>query len=189
MVAAILAVGAVGSTATVIRIPFVGQLSNWDDFLWNTTDVAIWSTVEPGIGITCCCIATLRPLLKLLLHKAGLRSSSQGQRVNSPSFSDHKPPRMTSNRISDATELEDFAPHSNTTTVTTITGNARRGPINDTWRIRRDDQGRNAINKSVMVATLEEAEKGDDKLLPTPPNYLGDILSDWDIEPAKRYNG
>jgi len=40
-----------------------------------------------------------------------------------------------------------------------------------------------------MVATLEEAEKGDDKPLPTPPNHLGDNLSDWDIEPGRRYNG
>ena len=34
------------------------------DFLYSTMDVAIWSTVEPGIGITASAAATLRPLFR-----------------------------------------------------------------------------------------------------------------------------
>lgn len=39
-------------------------MSNLADFLWATTDVAIWSTVEGGIGITASAAATLRPLFR-----------------------------------------------------------------------------------------------------------------------------
>jgi len=73
--------------------------------------------------------------------------------------------------------------------VTTITGNARRGQVSETWQIRKDDQGRNAINKSVMVATVEEAEEGYDRRKPSPPDYLGEIGSDWEIEPTRKHNG
>lgn len=34
-------------------------------------DVSIWSTVEPGIGITAASIATLRPLLQTILWRLG----------------------------------------------------------------------------------------------------------------------
>ena len=42
--------------------------------------MAIWSTVEPGVGITAGCAVTLRPLLRLCLQKLGIRSTE---------FSDH----------------------------------------------------------------------------------------------------
>jgi hypothetical protein len=39
-----------------------------------TIDVSIWSTVEPGIGITAASIATLRPVLETLLWRLGFAS-------------------------------------------------------------------------------------------------------------------
>lgn len=82
-VALILALGAVGSTATIIRIPFIKQLTQ-GDFLYSTTDVAIWSTVEPGIGITAAAMATLRPLFRTFLSRSKLFGSS-----TNPSGSHH----------------------------------------------------------------------------------------------------
>lgn len=35
-------------------------------------EVSIWSTVEPGIGITAGCIATLRPLFQTVMWRLGL---------------------------------------------------------------------------------------------------------------------
>jgi hypothetical protein len=83
-----------GSTATIIRSTVLVSLSlimlgsardvqltmvllkeglrNGDDFLWATADCAIWSTVEPGIGIAAASIATLRPLVQLVRWKVGL---------------------------------------------------------------------------------------------------------------------
>ncbi|KAL3427053.1 hypothetical protein PVAG01_00562 [Phlyctema vagabunda] len=75
-VALILALGAVGSTATIVRIPYINQLTETSDFLFSTTDVAIWSTVEPGIGITAAAMATLRPLFQSFLARSKLLGSS-----------------------------------------------------------------------------------------------------------------
>ncbi|TDZ49809.1 hypothetical protein CTRI78_v007810 [Colletotrichum trifolii] len=71
---AILSFAAIGSAATIVRSIFIPTLLNGDDFLWATTDVALWSTVEPGIGITAASIATLRPLWQLIWYRAGFDS-------------------------------------------------------------------------------------------------------------------
>ncbi|TVY29039.1 hypothetical protein LHYA1_G002267 [Lachnellula hyalina] len=76
-VALILALGAIGSTATIVRIPYISQLTQ-DDFLYSTTDLSIWSTVEPGIGITASAMATLRPLFQSFLARSRLFGGSTG---------------------------------------------------------------------------------------------------------------
>jgi hypothetical protein len=72
LVAGILAFGAIGSTGTVVRMFYVHTLMDGPDFLYATTDVAIWSTVEPGIGIVAASIACLRPLFRVWLWRLGL---------------------------------------------------------------------------------------------------------------------
>lgn len=71
----ILSLGAIASTATIIRIPYVHTMGDVDDFLYATTDVAIWSCVETGIGIATACLATLRPLLRSFLERTGIGSA------------------------------------------------------------------------------------------------------------------
>jgi hypothetical protein len=71
-----------GSTATIVRIPYIKQLAQ-NDFLYSTTDVAIWSTVEPGIGITAAAMATLRPLFRNFLSRSKLFGSSSRSRGGS----------------------------------------------------------------------------------------------------------
>jgi hypothetical protein len=60
------------STATIIRIPYVKDLANQADFLYATTDVALWSTAETGIGITASACATLRPLFRNFFSRSHL---------------------------------------------------------------------------------------------------------------------
>ncbi|KAL2210664.1 hypothetical protein CC79DRAFT_1366047 [Sarocladium strictum] len=62
----ILAAGVIASSATIVRFPYLNTLTDIDDFLYSTSDVAIWSTVETGIGITAAAVATLRPLLRAI---------------------------------------------------------------------------------------------------------------------------
>ncbi|RAO67599.1 uncharacterized protein BHQ10_003611 [Talaromyces amestolkiae] len=50
-VSCILGFAAIGGTVTVVRIPDVATLVDDTDFLWQTTDFAILSTVEVGVGI------------------------------------------------------------------------------------------------------------------------------------------
>lgn len=75
LVAGILAFAAIGSTATVVRMFYIHTLMNGPDFLYATTDVAVWSTVEPGIGIAASSIATLRPLVRHCLWRMGFASA------------------------------------------------------------------------------------------------------------------
>lgn len=63
------------STATIVRFPYLYSLTDVNDFLYSTSDVAIWSTVETGLGITAAAVATLRPLLKTFF---GGGSSARG---------------------------------------------------------------------------------------------------------------
>ncbi|PSR78746.1 hypothetical protein BD289DRAFT_115631 [Coniella lustricola] len=61
-VCCVLALGSLASLATLVRIPYAKQLLSNPDYLYNFTDLAIWSIVECGIAITASSLATLRPL-------------------------------------------------------------------------------------------------------------------------------
>jgi hypothetical protein len=56
----------------VSRAEAIAPTTQIDTFLDATTNFAIWSTVEPGIGIIATSIATLRPVLQFVLGKLGL---------------------------------------------------------------------------------------------------------------------
>ncbi|KAJ4324297.1 hypothetical protein N0V94_001355 [Neodidymelliopsis sp. IMI 364377] len=90
LVAGILAFAAIGSTATIVRMFYIHTLTNGPDFLYATTDVAIWSTVEPGIGITASSIATMRPLVRHCLWRLGVASAPRNTHTYYPSNSEQK---------------------------------------------------------------------------------------------------
>jgi hypothetical protein len=90
LVAGILAFAAIGSTATIVRMFYIHTLMNGPDFLYATTDVAIWSTVEPGIGITASSVATLRPLVRHCLWRIGFASAPEHSHTYYPSTSEQK---------------------------------------------------------------------------------------------------
>lgn len=79
LVAGILAFAAIGSTGTIVRMFYIHTLKDGPDFLYATTNVAIWSTVEPGIGITAGSIACLRPLFRVWLWRLGLADAPRGR--------------------------------------------------------------------------------------------------------------
>lgn len=99
------------SSATIIRFPYLHSLTDINDFLYSTSDVAIWSTVETGIGITASAFATLRPLLRTFF---GSGSSAPGHGTSARQWqktgSDHPNNgyiRSTSNRGEEAFDLHD----------------------------------------------------------------------------------
>lgn len=61
------------SAAVAIRIPHMKQIAS-EDFLYDTSYIAVWSTVEQCLAITAGCLATLQPLAKILGHKLGIAS-------------------------------------------------------------------------------------------------------------------
>ena len=75
------------STATIVRIPYLVSLSNKADFLYATTNVAIWSACETGLAITAASAATLRPLFqKFLSRKRMFGNSVAGRQAHSISL-------------------------------------------------------------------------------------------------------
>lgn len=62
----------------MIRVPYIKVLALTDDFLFATTDVAIWSTVEPGLGIVAAGAVTLRPLFRTF-YEFSTRNKSSAQ--------------------------------------------------------------------------------------------------------------
>lgn len=79
----VLSLGSLASVATIARIPYAQQLLSNPDYLYNFSDLAIWSIVECGIAITASSLATLRPLfvkMKLLAtnHFTSRFTSSNG---------------------------------------------------------------------------------------------------------------
>ncbi|KAH8598147.1 hypothetical protein B0O99DRAFT_592039 [Bisporella sp. PMI_857] len=71
-------IGNSASTATIVRIPFISGMRDTSNFLYATIDVAIWSTVETGIGIATSSLATLRPLLRKIISSTGGRTTDHG---------------------------------------------------------------------------------------------------------------
>jgi len=75
-VAGVLSLGLLAGVATMIRVPYIKVLALTDDFLFATTDVAIWSTVEPGLGIVAASAASLRPLFRTFYSLSTRNKSS-----------------------------------------------------------------------------------------------------------------
>ncbi|KAJ6073195.1 hypothetical protein N7467_011280 [Penicillium canescens] len=65
-VGGILSLAALASVAVIIRIPFLQSYAD-ANFLYSTFQIAIWSVIETGLGITAGSLITLRPLFRWLL--------------------------------------------------------------------------------------------------------------------------
>ncbi|KAI5202313.1 hypothetical protein E4T39_04811 [Aureobasidium subglaciale] len=76
----LLALGAAGSIVSLIRFGYVEGLRPGKNFFKQSAKFALYSTIEPGLGITAVCFATLRPLFKKCLEGAKSVSASQNSR-------------------------------------------------------------------------------------------------------------
>lgn len=74
-VSGLLGLGAIGGITSFIRMPYISALEKATpiDFFVVTYRLAIWTCVEPGVGITVGSLATLRPLFRKVIY---LSSSS-----------------------------------------------------------------------------------------------------------------
>ncbi|KAI4869507.1 hypothetical protein F4820DRAFT_463435 [Hypoxylon rubiginosum] len=88
LVSCTLALGSIASSATIVRIPYIWQLTQPGDFMYEFTDLAIWSTTEIGLGIVASAVATLRPLVRLVFGGSS-SSSLSSPRHSYPSRSFH----------------------------------------------------------------------------------------------------
>lgn len=91
-------------------------MKNVDDFLYAASGVAIWSTVEIGIGITASAAATLRPLFRTFFGGTSSARTGTTPQWQKPGIS------ANSIRSRDKENLPsiDFNVHPETSGVTTV---------------------------------------------------------------------
>ncbi|KAG9651417.1 integral membrane protein, partial [Aureobasidium melanogenum] len=166
VVAGILGFAAIGSISTLVRLPYVRQLGTYKgDFLYTSTYIALWSTVEVGIGVSAASLATLRPLVQKFFPN--LLPDSPSAPTNSNLKWSAKHGRRTHRKGDPLDSVEDGT-RNNHTMITTVTGarpisgshdNGSQENIfvgaddRDMMPLKTWDHG---ISKSVQVTTTEE---------------------------------
>ncbi|CAO2655567.1 Nn.00g043700.m01.CDS01 [Neocucurbitaria sp. VM-36] len=166
LVTGILAFAAIGSTGTIVRMFYIHTLFDGPDFLYATTDIAIWSTVEPGIGITAACIATLRPLVQQCLWRIGLGSAPRDRRSGNPSLSTSNQKRKDRRGYRRSLSPSDLVP----TDPSGTTSTAIYGP--------KRVQHQNMVAPSTIVVTEDR---------PTPDGHIMQTFTfEQEIESAPR---
>ncbi|KAH1487119.1 hypothetical protein KXW25_009407 [Aspergillus fumigatus] len=133
-------------SAVIIRIPWVHTFAD-PDFLYATVEIALWSNIEVGLGISAGSLATLRPLLRML------RGSSTTDDYMSP-----MPGKSSSRRLGPSRDRPvplgsldtdaggRFRPDKLATTVTTV--HAPESP----WRGSSENSSEERLNSERPVA-------------------------------------
>ncbi|VUC23426.1 unnamed protein product [Clonostachys rosea] len=76
----ILALGAVASTANIVRLKYVLAYEDTVDYLYGIADIATWSMVESGTGIVAGSLPALAPIIKHIpIIGVGFANVSRGQ--------------------------------------------------------------------------------------------------------------
>jgi hypothetical protein len=63
------------SCATIVRLRFLSNYSNPNEFMYAGADIATWSLIEEGVGICAGSLSALRPLLSIFSRSAGSSNS------------------------------------------------------------------------------------------------------------------
>ncbi|KAJ4322399.1 hypothetical protein N0V84_004870 [Fusarium piperis] len=83
LIAIMLVFGSFACFVTIIRLTKVITV-DLSDPTWGTVDLMIWTGMEVYSAVICCCLPTMRPLIKFVWKKCGLKSlSSSGGTDNS----------------------------------------------------------------------------------------------------------
>ncbi|KAG9780594.1 hypothetical protein KCU75_g5371, partial [Aureobasidium melanogenum] len=70
----LLSMGGLGCVASIIRIAFLGGVSDQAHYFSNAINTGLVSVVEPGLAITAASLGTLRPLFQVVAEKTSLAS-------------------------------------------------------------------------------------------------------------------
>lgn len=118
------------SVATIVRIPYANGMLDNPDYLYTSTDLGIWSTLEIGIALTASSLATLKPLMKRIRFFSSfsdlnyLTAGSRGRATNTAS-STNAAGGQSNTLTGDNHETEASA----------------SGGRQETWTARRDNKG------------------------------------------------
>ncbi|KAK4173020.1 hypothetical protein QBC36DRAFT_360964 [Triangularia setosa] len=79
-VAAILALGVFAAVAAIVKITFLGSYGKHGDFLWDSADLTIWTTIEICTAIIAASFPCLKPLFKTLFDGSSARVGAYGSK-------------------------------------------------------------------------------------------------------------
>lgn len=63
----VLGFGLIASVSNLVRLAYLWRLADTPDFLWSTFEIALWATIECGVGLLCGGLAVCRPLLRHII--------------------------------------------------------------------------------------------------------------------------
>jgi hypothetical protein len=163
-------------------------MSNYADFLYATTDVAIWSLAETGIGITACCAATLRPLFRTFLSRSRIfgkstnsKEASTGWRYSSnPSRGGYL--RRTGRDTEEEIDLRDDV--SKNGIVTTVVGG--RGSHEHDVEMGVHHDGKIAVSKDVQIKESSREWDGSQTNLNDASSVGSEEVASWAGDKARR---
>ncbi|CRK42475.1 hypothetical protein BN1708_008761 [Verticillium longisporum] len=119
IIAILLSMGMVAGIALIVRIPFVRHLDISMEFLYATIDVAIWSIMEPALGIIAACTATFRPLFK---NWGFGWTSKRGPRIDNIHSPDQKSTELSSTTHTVSKHLSQLGPSGESQTELNVSG-------------------------------------------------------------------
>ncbi|KAL7275531.1 hypothetical protein RUND412_001515 [Rhizina undulata] len=93
----ILGFGAFASTATIVKITYNVNYGKTGDFLWDCTNLTIWSILELDIGIITASMPAVKPLFKRILERTGYSSGSGRRSSNIHPLQSLQTPKITTN--------------------------------------------------------------------------------------------
>lgn len=158
--------------ATMIRIPYIKVLAITDDFLFATTDVAVWSTVEPGLGLVAAGGATLRPLFRSFYNlSSNRRSVTHPYLPSNPRSKSHISSPSSMNRQESIRLRDDIVDPRGTVT------SAMRSPFADSFEVGTEEawsglggdggEGKESggikVHRTVEVSRVQESDEERDQ--------------------------
>lgn len=97
LIAPLLGLACIASYAALVRMPYIEKFRS-PDFLFDTVDIALWSTVEVGVSVVAANLATLRPLVQHVSTQARLLTTrvrgNTDEEAQSGGVSEHELPRV-----------------------------------------------------------------------------------------------
>ncbi|KAM0609217.1 hypothetical protein ACHAO3_001457 [Verticillium nonalfalfae] len=155
-VAAILSLGIFATAAAIVKITFLGQYGKHGDFLFDSSDLTIWTTVEICTAIVAACIPCLKPLFKAMLRGSSADKYPTGYKIrsgytrNNTTDLDTRPPR------SDFGNIELFTRAS---TIHEIHGGFGLKSGSEESIIPQKDLGGDGIVKTVNISVSVDEER------------------------------
>ncbi|RDL37585.1 uncharacterized protein BP5553_05018 [Venustampulla echinocandica] len=117
------------TAACIVKVVYLTSYGKYNDFLWDSVDITIWTSCELNIGIFAASIATLKPLFRATFRGSslskGYTNGTKDQRsMDKSGFVKHISNHQGENKIGDGSRShdDDFEMYGNV-----VTTNKKRG--------------------------------------------------------------